>query len=103
LSQRTTVLDLDTDVLGKLLRAEVGLLELRDELIDLGWVASATALDVMHPRPSSDSRHDGNHVVHRTLTMQNPMGPPMDAPPKVNIPGAKGAWQSPLMSRSQDY
>jgi hypothetical protein len=35
--------------------------------------------------------------------MQNPMGPPMDAPPKVNTPGAKGAWQSPLMSRSQDY
>lgn len=34
---------------------------------------------------------------------QGPMGPPMDAPPKVNTPGAKGAWQSPLMNRAQDY
>ncbi len=34
---------------------------------------------------------------------QGPMGPPMDAPPRVNTPGAKGAWQSPLMNRAQDY
>ena len=34
---------------------------------------------------------------------QGPMGPPMDAPPRVNTPGSKGAWQSPLMNRAQDY
>ena len=63
-------LDLNTDVLGKLLRAEVGLLELQDQLIDLGLVASATALDVMHPRPSPGSDWIGNHGVRRTLTFQ---------------------------------
>ena len=58
-------LDLNPDILGKLLRAEVGLLELQDELIDLGLVASATALDVMHPRPSPGSDRIGNHGVRR--------------------------------------
>ena len=45
----------------------------------------------------------GGQQPQMAQQMQNPMGPPMDAPPKVNTPGAKGAWQSPLMSRSQDY
>jgi hypothetical protein len=63
-------LDLNTDVLGKLLRAEVGLLELQDELIDLGLVASAKTLVVMRPRPSSDSSRVGNHFVHRTVTIE---------------------------------
>ena len=34
---------------------------------------------------------------------QQQMGPPMDAPPRPNTPGAKGAWQSPVMNRAQDY
>jgi hypothetical protein len=42
-------LDLNTVVLGKLLRAEFGFLELQDNLVNLGLVASATALNVMHP------------------------------------------------------
>ena len=40
------------------------------------------------------------------LAQQSPqqqMGPPMDAPPRPNTPGAKGAWQSPVMNRAQDY
>ena len=63
-------LDLNTDIFGKLPRAEVGLLELQDELIDLGLVASATALDVLHPRPSPGSDQIENHGVGRTLTLQ---------------------------------
>ena len=61
-------LDLNTDVLGKLLRTEVGLLDLQDELNDLGLVASPTALDVVHPRPSPGSDRIANHRDHRTLT-----------------------------------
>jgi hypothetical protein len=38
-------------------------------LIDLGLVASATALDVMHPQPSPGSDWIGNHGVRRTLTL----------------------------------
>jgi hypothetical protein len=41
-------------------------------LMDLGLVAAATTLDVMHPRPSSDPSCFGNHVVHRTVTIQQP-------------------------------
>ncbi|MBL9174935.1 MAG: tetratricopeptide repeat protein [Verrucomicrobiales bacterium] len=40
------------------------------------------------------------------LAQQSPqqqMGPPIDAPPRPNTPGAKGAWQSPVMNRAQDY
>jgi len=39
------------------------------------------------------------------LAQQSPqqMGPPMDAPPRPNTPGAKGAWNSPVMNRTQDY
>ena len=39
------------------------------------------------------------------LAQQSPqqMGPPMDAPPRPNTPGAKGGWQSPAMNRAQDY
>lgn len=35
--------------------------------------------------------------------MPQQMGPPMDAPPRPNTPGAKGGWQSPAMNRAQDY
>jgi len=62
-------LDLNTDILRKLLRAEVRLLGLQDELLDLGLIASATALDVMHPRPSPSSDRIENHGVRRTLTI----------------------------------
>jgi len=44
--------DLETDVLGKRLRAEA---ELLDELINLGLVAVAATLDVMHPQQSPGS------------------------------------------------
>lgn len=39
------------------------------------------------------------------LAQQSPqqMGPPMDAPPRPNTPGSKGAWNSPVMNRAQDY
>lgn len=45
----------------------------------------------------------GGQQPQMTQQPQGQMGPPMDAPPKVNTPGAKGAWQSPLMNRTQDY
>ncbi len=64
-------LDLNTDVLGKRLRAEAGPLELQDESVDLGLVASAATSDVMHPQRSPGSNRIWNHGVHRTLTAYN--------------------------------
>lgn len=34
---------------------------------------------------------------------QGPNGIPLDAPPRVNTPGAKGAWNSAVMNKAQDY
>ncbi|HAB16072.1 MAG TPA: hypothetical protein DCE44_06450 [Verrucomicrobiales bacterium] len=45
----------------------------------------------------------GGQQPQLAQTPQGPMGPPMDAPPRVNTPGAKGTWQSPVMNRAQDY
>ena len=44
---------------------------------------------------------EGNPQMVQQLQQQ--MGPPMDAPPRPNTPGAKGPWQSPAMNRTQDY
>ena len=62
-------LDLNTDVLGKRLRAEAGPRELLDESVDLGLVAAAATSDLTHPQQSSGSNRIWNNEVHRTLTM----------------------------------